>query len=175
MAAGAGGGGANALHATAWIANPATPGAAPRPYLSADWGEYDPAISPDGRWAAFTSLEDGSSEVYVRAFPQADSRGVVKISSGGGQRARWSGDGRTIYYQALDGSSIRAVPVTVGATVEAGIGRTVMTVPGLGNGWDVDWRSGKIYVSQAVTLDQARIVVIPHWLDEFKRQIEAKR
>ena len=161
--------------ATAAIVNPARPGAAPRPYLSADWGEYDPAISPDGKWAAFTSLEAGSPDIYVRAFPEADSRGVVKISSNGGQQARWSGNGRAIYYQSLDGTAIRAVPVTVGVAVEPGKARTVMTAPGLGNGWDVDWRSGKIYVSQAVNVDQARIVVIPHWLDEFRRQVEAKQ
>jgi hypothetical protein len=33
---------------------------------------------------------------YVRPFPVANAGGIVKISSGGGQRARWSGDGRTV-------------------------------------------------------------------------------
>jgi hypothetical protein len=59
--------------------------------------------------------------------------------------------------------------VTVGAT------ETVMIVPGLGNGWDVDRKTGKIYVTQAVGGDPARIVVMQHWLDDFRRAQAAKR
>jgi eukaryotic-like serine/threonine-protein kinase len=161
--------------ATVHIANPATPGATPRTYLKAEWGQLDAEISPDGKWAAFTSLETGTPEIYVRRFPDANAAGVVKVSSGGGGRARWSGDGRTIYYAALDGKSIRAVHVTIGAAVTLGASETVMTAPGLGNGWDVDWKTGKIYVTQAVGGDPARIVVIQHWLEDFRRGQAAKR
>jgi hypothetical protein len=59
--------------------------------------------------------------------------------------------------------------VSVGAT------ETVMIVPGLGNGWDVDRKSGKIYVTQAVGGDPARIVVMQHWLDDFRRSLAGKR
>ncbi|MGE5099197.1 MAG: protein kinase domain-containing protein [Deltaproteobacteria bacterium] len=160
---------------TVHVSNPATPGAIPRTYLKAEWGQYDAAISPDGRWAAFTSLESGTPEIFVRPFPAADAGGVVKVSSGGGQYARWSGDGRTIYYHALDGKTIRAVHVTIGSSVTVGATETVMIVPGLGTGWDVDRKSGKIYVTQAVGGDPARIVVIQHWLDDFRRTLAAKR
>ena len=50
-----------------------------------------------------------------------------------------------------------------------------MTVDGLGNAWDVDWKSGKIYLTQAVGGDLARIVVMQHWLDDFKRSLATKR
>jgi hypothetical protein len=50
-----------------------------------------------------------------------------------------------------------------------------MIVPGLGNGWDVDRKTGKIYVTQAVGGDPARIVVMQHWLDDFRRAQAAKR
>jgi len=100
----------------------------------------------------------------------ANAGGIVKISSGGGQRARWSGDGRTVYYHNVDGNSIRAVHVTVGAAVTVGATETLMNMPRLGGGWDVDWKTGKIYVTQAVGGDQARIVVVQNWLDEFRRK-----
>jgi Tol biopolymer transport system component len=158
-----------------YIANPSAPGVAPRRYLSADWGQLDAAISPDGKWAAFTSLESVTAEVYVRAFPVAGRGGVVKVSSGGGRLARWSGDGRTIYYVAPDGKTLRAVHVTVGATVTVGSTETVMTVPGFGNGWDVDRKTGKIYVTQAIGGDPARIVVVQHWLDDFRRSQAGKK
>jgi Tol biopolymer transport system component len=160
---------------TTHVSNPATPGAPPHTYLKAEWGQYDAAISPDGKWAAFTSLESGTPEVFVRPFPVADAGGVVKVSSGGGQFARWSGDGRTIYYHALDGKTIRGVHVTIGTSVTVGATETVMIVPGLGNGWDVDRKTGKIYVTQAVGGDPARIVVMQRWLDDFRRSLAAKR
>ena len=161
--------------ATVYIANPATPGAAPRPYLSADWGQEDAAISPDGKWAAFTSLEAAKPEIYVRPFPVARAGGVVKVSSDGGHLARWSGDGRTVYYLAQDGKTVRAVQVITGTTVTVGTTENVMTVPGFGNGWDVDRKTGKMYVSQAIGGDPARIVMIQHWLDDFRRSLAGRK
>ncbi|MDQ8165360.1 MAG: protein kinase [Gemmatimonadota bacterium] len=150
--------------------NPATPGAGPKPYLSAAWSQSDAAVSPDGKWAAFTSLETGTPEVFVRAFPEAGVGGITKVSTAGGMRARWSGDGRTIFYHALDDRTIKSVRVTTGVSVTVGATETVMTVPDMLSGWDVDRRSGRMYVTQAVGGDQVRIVVIQNWLADFTRR-----
>ena len=37
---------------------------------TAESGEQDPALSPDGRWLAYTSNETGRAEVYVRPVPR---------------------------------------------------------------------------------------------------------
>lgn len=166
--------GAGATSASVGIVNPASPGAPTRDYLKAQWGQFDAAISPDGQWAAFSSLESGTTEVYVRRFPAADAGGEWKVSAGGGFRARWSGDGRTIYYQALDAKTIRAVHVTLGTQVTVGATDVVMTVPGLGSAWDVDRRSGRIVVTQAVSAAPTQIVVMQHWLDQFRLGASAK-
>ena len=42
-------------------------------------------------------MEGATPEIYVRPFPVASAGGVVKVSSGGGHLARWSGDGHTVY------------------------------------------------------------------------------
>jgi Tol biopolymer transport system component len=157
------------------LANPRTPGAEARPYLKAEWGQLDAAISPDGKWAAYTSMESGTPEVFVRRFPTADAAGVVKVSTGGGQRARWSGNGRTIYYQTLNGNEVRGVSVTTGATLVPGAPVTVMTLPGMGTAWDVGWKSGKIYATQAFGGDPARIIVMQNWLEEFRRSEAARK
>ena len=67
------------------------------------------AWSPDGRWIAYMSDESGAEEVYVRAFPPSEGR--WQISTGGGTRPRWRGDGRELYFLATDGQ-IMAVDVT---------------------------------------------------------------
>jgi len=151
------------------IVNPVPVEAPARPYLSAQWGQFDAAVSPDGQWAAFTSDESGRSEVFVRRFPVADAGGVWKVSSGGGYRARWSGDGRTIYYHTIDNQQVRAVRVTPGSTFAVGASETIMTVSAMGSAWDVDRRSGRLVVSEPVSSARARIVVMQHWLDDFRR------
>ena len=67
------------------------------PYLTADWDERAPSISPDGTWVAYSSNESGREEVYVRAFPEASEK--ILISRDGGVEPRWSPDGRTLYYR----------------------------------------------------------------------------
>jgi serine/threonine-protein kinase len=152
----------------ALVVNPVTK-AAPRVYLGATWGEYDAIVSPDGQWAAYTSFESGGSEIQVRRFPIADAGGRWKVSSAGGQRARWSADGRTIIYQSADATEIRAVAVTPGSPFVVGATRTLLKVSQMGSGWDVDRTTGRIVVTEPVEAPGVRIVVMQHWLDQFRR------
>ncbi len=155
------------------IVNPVA--AAPaREYLTAQWGEFGASISPDGQWAAFTSFESGRSEIHVRRFPSAAGGGQWKVSSGGGQQARWSGDGRTIYYLNGDNTAVRAVPVTPGPPFVVGATEDVMTGRTFGVAWDVDRRFGRMVVTEPVTSAGVRIIVLQHWLEEFARKAARK-
>jgi serine/threonine-protein kinase len=147
------------------IVNPRVPGT-PRPYLHAEWLETEVTVSPDGKWAAYTSSESGPAEVMVRAFP-SESSGVWKVSNGGGRRPRWSGDGHTIYYQSLDQRAIRAVRVSPGPPFSAAAPVDVVTMPRIGEAWDVDRKSGNILFTQGVADGVAKIVVVQNWLAEF--------
>src|SRR5262249_15615997 len=53
-------------------------------------------ISPNGRWAAYTSFESGKDEVYVASFPTP----IIKrqISTNGGVQPRWRRDGSELFY-----------------------------------------------------------------------------
>jgi len=57
-------------------------------------------VSPDGQWLAYTSLESGSAEVYVRNLANATSR--WQVSAGGGSNPRWRGDGRELFFVSGD-------------------------------------------------------------------------
>jgi Tol biopolymer transport system component len=62
--------------------------------------ELDGAVSPDGRWLAFTSDESGTNQIYATPFPGGGAR--VQISNAGGVNARWSRDGRQLYFVQPD-------------------------------------------------------------------------
>jgi serine/threonine-protein kinase len=61
--------------------------------------EYMPAISPDGRWVAYVSLESGREEVYVRPIPDA-ARARWQVSPAGGTSPVWAHSGRELFYLA---------------------------------------------------------------------------
>ncbi|UCF38283.1 MAG: protein kinase [Acidobacteriota bacterium] len=65
-------------------------------FFESAFTDGNPVFSPDGRWIAYTSDETGSWEVYVRPFPGPG--GKWQISTAGGDLARWSRDGRHLYY-----------------------------------------------------------------------------
>ena len=60
--------------------------------------EYAPRIAPNGRWVAYTSNIDGTSQVYVQPFPPTGAR--YQVTDAGGATPLWSPDGRRIYYIA---------------------------------------------------------------------------
>ncbi|MEQ1856469.1 MAG: protein kinase [Longimicrobiales bacterium] len=86
------------------LSDPASPEA--RPYLTSEANLQRIVVSPDGRLAAYRSNESGTSEIYIRSFPNAGERTVV--SRGGGSIPYWSPDGRTLYYHTGNGRAFVA-------------------------------------------------------------------
>ena len=70
----------------------------PTPLLAETYNEFDPAVSPDGRWIAYASNETGADQVYVRPFPDLGS-GRWQVSSEPARYPRWAPGGRELYYQ----------------------------------------------------------------------------
>ena len=79
--------------------------------------ERQGAISPDGRWIAYTSDSSGRFEIYVQSFPDPGAR--IQVSANGGKSARWRRDGTELFYLGPDGS-LMATPVQLGPRIEFG-------------------------------------------------------
>ena len=73
----------------------------PQALLQTEFNESEGRLSPDGRWIAYVSDESGRDEVYVRSFPQADSRWQISVA--GGRVPRWRRDGRELFYLSPHG------------------------------------------------------------------------
>jgi hypothetical protein len=84
-------------------------------------------FSPDGRWIVYSAGADGSRrhDVYVQSFPSAGLR--TQLTSMGGARPIWRGDGKEILY--LNGSTIYSLSVDVkGGTIHANPPEALFTV-----------------------------------------------
>ncbi|WP_129630190.1 TolB family protein [Candidatus Oscillochloris fontis] len=70
------------------------------PFAAAPTPSYDPAISPDGRWLAFTAHDDDGSDLFV--LPLAGGGTPLRLSDIGTARApAFSPDGRQIAFLAI--------------------------------------------------------------------------
>jgi Tol biopolymer transport system component len=99
-------------------------------YLSPDTGRnFEPALSPDGRFVAFIRAGAGSDDLYVMPLAPTYAREVrpyptesaVLIQSGIVSQPVWSPDGKAIAFLMLTKGSfdLFIVPVSTTATVQA--------------------------------------------------------
>jgi Tol biopolymer transport system component len=86
----------------------------------------DAAISPDGRWIAYTSNDSDQSELYVQAFLGAGSKGRWQISNGGVHGVKWRGDGKELYY-ATAGKIMAAAIQASPQGIQAGTPRVLFS------------------------------------------------
>ena len=121
-----------------------------RTFAGSAASEIQGQFSPDGSWIAYTSDESGSSEVYVRHF--AGTGAKWQISTHGGAQGRWRGDGRELFYLALDGRLMAVDIRASGASFEAGAPRTLFNTGITGSFVD---RTNQYLV----TLDGQRVLV----------------
>jgi serine/threonine-protein kinase len=80
---------------------------AAKPLIASPFQELAPALSPDGRWLAYTSNETGRREVYVRPFPDVGA-GKFQVSTAGGSAPRWNHRGNELFYRSLNDDFIAA-------------------------------------------------------------------
>ncbi len=130
---------------------PMTGDRTPQPLVRTDKTEHQVQVAPGGRWFAYSSNESGRYEVYVQAFPTPTHR--WQISTTGGGDARWSADGRQLFYIAED-RQLMSVAVKSGETFEHG-----SAVPLFDTGMDPYWGTSRNHYD--VTRDGRFLMMVP--------------
>lgn len=144
----------------------------PVPLVATRFTEVAPALSPDGRWLAYTSNESGRYEIYVVPFPNT---GAAKwaVSTRGGTEPQWSHSGKELFYR--DGSR-NLVAVAIGTTPTFSLGGSTALFSAAGFAFD---EFGSVY---AVAPDDQRflmirpntangsdaLIVVENWFQELK-------
>jgi serine/threonine protein kinase len=149
--------------------------------------EFNPQVSPDGRWMAYTSDESGQVEIYVRPFPDVDSGGQQMVSDSGGNSPLWSPDGKKLYYR--NGEATLAVPVETEPTFNPGKPVTLFRgayssfdLSGIGiqyTLWDIHPDGNRFLMMKpaAVTGYESesaiprKINIVLNWFEELKEQV----
>lgn len=144
-----------------------------RPFLRTSFSEAFPALSPDGRWLAHDSDESGRFEVYVR--PVAAAQRKWQLSAEGGDRPRWSADGRQVVFRS--GRRMMAVDVAVSPSFAAGTPRVLFE-----GEFDLGGHStpnydlaldGRLLMIKSTRTPAApsRLVVVVNWFAELRQKV----
>jgi serine/threonine-protein kinase len=151
-----------------------------RSVVATEDAEYDPALSPNGRWLAYASNRTGQAEVWVKGYPD----GVpVRVSRSGGYEPRWAPDGRELFY--LRDRAMMAVPVetdgefSFGAPLELFTGPYYFDAASRNASYDVAPDGRFLMIQPQVNAGDAesrsRIVVVRNWTEELKRLVPIAR
>jgi serine/threonine-protein kinase len=159
------------------VATPAAPEGEVRPVVATEDLEFDPALSPDGRWLAYVSTRTGENEIWVKRYPD----GVpVRVSRNGGYEPVWSSDGRELFY--LQGPAMMVVAgvdsngeFSFAAPTQLFTG-SFLSNPNPGVRSYTVANDGRFLMIQAPgsTVDAQNpgsIVVVQNWIEELKQRV----
>ena len=145
--------------------------------VDGEFGERNPALSPDGRWLAYNSDETGEHQVYVQPFPDVDS-GKRQISTDGGEWPVWNPAGGELFYRGPTGGMALALETeptfTPGALTQlfervlfGGRARRMAVLP-----------DGQRFLLLAEATENAdgeavpsQVIVVENWFEELRRLV----
>jgi serine/threonine-protein kinase len=136
--------------------------------------EGDAAVSPDGRWLAYTSDESGTFEIYVRPFPDAGSA-RWQVSAAGGTDPVWSHSGRELFY--LSGQNeMTSVSVSPGPSFAISPPKTLFSaapytpIPPV-PAFDLSPDDKQFLMLRETTpTERNELIVVQNWSEEMKKR-----
>ena len=144
----------------------------PKPLHDAAGVERTALVSPDGRWVAYVSFESGAAEVYVLPFPGPGPK--QRISLNGGDKPRWSRDGRELFYWAnVPNEKLMVVDITTTPAFRAGAPRELYQQLSTTT-WDTSPDRNRFLVELSSRQNGSTLAVVTNWFDELRRRAPPK-
>jgi Tol biopolymer transport system component len=150
-----------------------------KPLLSGPASQGNGRFSPDGHWVSFASDESGKSEIYVAAYDPGGTLGLpVMVSTGGGSFARWSRDGKRLFYGSRQ-SRVMSVGIRTQPTFSASASVQLWNLEQLrinDTEWDI-LPDGSLFAIQKGEEedDITRYDVVLNFTEELKQRLKAAR
>jgi Tol biopolymer transport system component len=157
---------------------PSEAGGTPQPIVSTPFNEYDPVISPDGRWLAYVSEEARRPEIYLKPYPGPGE--AVQVTTDGGREPVWDTSGRALYYRDETGGKVFKVAIQTEALVQ--LGSPALVFEGRfvkGHIWGRNYDIGPkgdffIMIEEEEPQPATQINVVLNWSEELKRLSAAR-
>jgi Tol biopolymer transport system component len=151
-------------------------GRAPTLLVPDRFTKVHPALSPNGKWLAYSTNESTIPQVMVRPFPGPG--GATQVSVDGGTEPVWSPDGKQLYYRR--GRQVIAVSFSADSVVTLGARRMLFDGPfvtlGMGGHQSMGVSpDGKRFALLKRVDEDSRLMVATNWFTELRAKIGAKR
>jgi serine/threonine-protein kinase len=113
-------------------------GGAPARLVGGPANEQNPALSPDGRWLAYSSPESEGRQVYLSRVSGPARR--WRVSEQHGRQPLWNAEGTALHYHGHERQLIRVAIDTRGETPVLGRPQVLFTIPM--RGYDMRYHYG---------------------------------
>lgn len=157
---------------TLWLLHP--PRADAVEWNHSPFSQFGARFSPNGRWVAYGSTQNGTADVWVRPFPNG---APLRVSANdGGHDPIWAADGNELYY--LAGNKLMAARGSTAAP-ELRFEAPRMLFEG-GVRYDTNdlvlryydvAPDGRFVMIEPAEANSASVVVTQHWADEISARL----
>jgi hypothetical protein len=143
-------------------------------FLATRFDERDPCFSPDGRYLAYCSNENGQEEIYVRAFDISGAEtSVIPVSTDGGRWPRFSKKEDEIFYR--DESAMMAVKIELKPEFKRLENPRVLFKGPFSEWYDVTSDGQHFIMMEEEKVELKTINVVLNWSEELKQKVPVKK
>jgi len=146
----------------------------PSPFITTPGDQGFAQFSPDGRWVAYVSGENGREEIYVVPFPWTGAK--WQISANGGTRPRWRRDGKEVVFEVPGTGKVMSAQVSGrGANFELGEVKLLFEGTNLppnnaGSQWSLTSDGNRLLAITTGEAGALPLTLIQNWTAELKKK-----
>ena len=145
----------------------------PERLIKSPFQKIGAAFSPDGRWIAYASDEQGQFDVYVQPYPPTGK--TEQVSTEGGEMPVWSQSSYELFYR--NGRKWMAASFTTSPTLSFEVPRRLFEGNYLNIGgvdYDVSPDGQRFLLLKPIeeTSSRTQLNVVTNWFEELKRKVD---
>ncbi|MHC4532589.1 MAG: protein kinase domain-containing protein [Planctomycetota bacterium] len=148
----------------------------PQPLINTRFNEFQPVISPSGRWLAYSSDESGRAEIYLKPYPGPE--GAIPVTTDGGREPVWDPSEKELYYRDDSGDKLFKVSIITEPTIQVGSpellfeGRFFASSHLWGRNYDISPRGDFfVLIEEGETQPATQINIVRNWFEELKQLV----
>jgi Tol biopolymer transport system component len=128
-----------------------------------------PTVSRNGKWLAYSSNENGRSEVFVISIAHPETK--WQVTANGGRMPRWRGDDRELFFVDLTGHMSATKVTEKGDTLDFDTPQTLFAVKlrPTAYAYDVTADGQKFLVDNIADEDSPTVVIVNDWKARLER------